>query len=498
MQHMLGDEPGRAEFQVVILAGGQGQRMYPLTHGSPKALLPVANRPILAYQVALLEKAGFSEAIIVTTEEHSKSVTQFVSEISQGDTYKIQLDLQVVETGLGTADALRELRDKIQTDFMVMAGDLVTEASLHDIADIHRVRGSGVTMLLKEEAIEDAADKTKKKKKRDKDLVDYVGLAEGTNRVLLISSAADIEQGSGIRIPKNLLKTQCNLTVHSHLTDVHVYIFAHWVLDLLDSVDKISSIRCDLIPYLIRRQFRASDDADLAKIREGAKESSSNLFDVMDDEIVNSMSSSSHTTAVDSEDWLQCHAHVIPASGAFCCRANTVPNYMRMNRDLMVVPISAGTPWEKIKRDKTFKDCIIGEGCELGDKIRLKGTVLGRGCKIGAQSSLNQCVLMDGVVIGERTTLQNSTICNNAKVGDKCKLNDCEVGAGAVVEDGGEFNTLCWRCTVPFCLTCFLYPSFYINTCSEREQGIFHRRRCVSVRSFDVFCRARHSGHQLA
>jgi translation initiation factor eIF-2B subunit gamma len=438
MQHI---SQNRAEFQVVILAGGQGQRMYPLTHGSPKALLPVANRPILAYQVSLLEKAGFSEAIIVTTEEHSKSIQQFVSMISEGDTYKIQLDLQVVETGLGTADALRELRDKLHTDFMVMAGDLVTEASLHDIADIHRIRESSVTMLLKEEPVDDGADKTKKKKKRDKDLVDYVGLAEGTNRVLMISSAADIEQGSGIRMPKNLLKTQCNLTVHSHLTDVHVYIFGHWVLDLLDSVQKISSIRCDLIPYLIRRQFRAQADPDLAMIRARAKESSSDLFDVMDDEMVNSMSSSSHpSVSADSEDWMQIHAHVIPASGAFCSRANTVRNYMEMNRELMTWPVSACTPWERVKRDQTFKDCIIGEGCEVGDKVRLKGTVLGKGCKIGAQSSLNQCVLMDGVVIGERTTLQNSTICNNAKVGDKCKLNDCEVGAGATVADGVKEN----------------------------------------------------------
>ena len=103
MQHIAHNN---AEFQVVILAGGQGQRMFPLTEASPKALLPVGNRPLLAYQVALLEKAGFSEAIVVTTEEHSKSLTQFLSTTS-GNGVKMKLDLHVVETGSGTADALR-------------------------------------------------------------------------------------------------------------------------------------------------------------------------------------------------------------------------------------------------------------------------------------------------------------------------------------------------------------------------------------------------------
>ena len=48
------------EFQVVILAGGNGNRMYPLTEEIPKCLLPVANRPLLSYQLELLERVGFT------------------------------------------------------------------------------------------------------------------------------------------------------------------------------------------------------------------------------------------------------------------------------------------------------------------------------------------------------------------------------------------------------------------------------------------------------
>ena len=54
------DKADRAEFHAVVLAGGRCARMYPLTEKCPKALLPVANRPVIDYCLDLLEKAGFS------------------------------------------------------------------------------------------------------------------------------------------------------------------------------------------------------------------------------------------------------------------------------------------------------------------------------------------------------------------------------------------------------------------------------------------------------
>ena len=47
------------EFQAIILAGGRGSRMYPLTENIPKALLPVANKPLIWYPVNYLERVGF-------------------------------------------------------------------------------------------------------------------------------------------------------------------------------------------------------------------------------------------------------------------------------------------------------------------------------------------------------------------------------------------------------------------------------------------------------
>ena len=59
---MVGSNPIIAEFQAIVLAGGGGSRMYPLTEKQPKALLPVGNVPMIAYSLLNLEKAGFAGA----------------------------------------------------------------------------------------------------------------------------------------------------------------------------------------------------------------------------------------------------------------------------------------------------------------------------------------------------------------------------------------------------------------------------------------------------
>ena len=49
--------------------------------------------------------------------------------------------------------------------------------------------------------------------------------------------------------------------------------------------------------------------------------------------------------------------------------------------------------------------CVIGESCELGDKVTVKQSCIGKGCQIGAKSKLNNCVVMDYAIIGERYVL---------------------------------------------------------------------------------------------
>jgi hypothetical protein len=92
----------------------------------------------------------------------------------------------------------------LQTDFIVVASDLITEGCIHDLADIHRTRQGTVTMLLKEEVIEDPSDKrassTSNKPKLDEDLVDYIGIVEEDKHKRVLYILHNFRVGLALRI----------------------------------------------------------------------------------------------------------------------------------------------------------------------------------------------------------------------------------------------------------------------------------------------------------
>lgn len=133
------------EFQVVLMAGGMGTRMAPLTEVLPKALFPVANRPLIAYILETFAKAGFQGAhfsflfrisslwflfsfrrplnssfyspdtdiIVVSRESQANQMTQFFRSVYPNDG-NLRIEQLFVADDIGTADSLRHIKDKIK------------------------------------------------------------------------------------------------------------------------------------------------------------------------------------------------------------------------------------------------------------------------------------------------------------------------------------------------------------------------------------------------
>jgi translation initiation factor eIF-2B subunit gamma len=260
------------EFQAVLLAGGTGTRLYPLTEGVPKSLLPVANRPLIAYQLLLLEKAGFQEVLVATSKTAKIEIENYVAQVHKGS---IQVDIHVVDEELETGDVLRALKDKIKRDFLVISGDLITDVNIHHLADVHRINDATCTVLLRAPKAESKAPGAASAKpgKTEGAIVDFVALDEKRTRLLCLESAADLEEQ--LVLPKALLTKHPNVHITNKMLDAHLYIFSRWVLDLLDERPKITSIKTELLPFLLRYQFSrkripgqplrsSSDDADAA------------------------------------------------------------------------------------------------------------------------------------------------------------------------------------------------------------------------------------------
>lgn len=130
----------------VILAGGLGTRLYPLTHVTNKHLLPVYNKPMIFYPIATLVNAGIDEVMIVLGGPHAG---HFVSVLKNGRDLGIKhLEFAYQETQGGIADALSLAKDFADNgSIAVILGDNTTDA---DIAEEVKFFRSGALIFLKE------------------------------------------------------------------------------------------------------------------------------------------------------------------------------------------------------------------------------------------------------------------------------------------------------------------------------------------------------------
>jgi len=124
--------------QAVILAAGEGKRVRPLTRSRPKAMIPVANRPIIEYVIDALVKNGIRD-IVVVVGYRKEQVTRFLNQLD------IPIEVVVQTKQLGTAHALQCAESRIHGDFLLLPGDNYIDP--HSIA---RIKDASNAMLVKE------------------------------------------------------------------------------------------------------------------------------------------------------------------------------------------------------------------------------------------------------------------------------------------------------------------------------------------------------------
>jgi len=130
--------------KALILAGGEGTRLRPLTSTIPKSLLPICNRPFLAHQLRLMRDHGIVEAMLLTGYL-ADSFGPFVQDMaSEG----MRLEVVREETPLGTAGAVRNVLDRLEETTIVFNGDVLTDLDLTALIASHRATGAVATLAL--------------------------------------------------------------------------------------------------------------------------------------------------------------------------------------------------------------------------------------------------------------------------------------------------------------------------------------------------------------
>jgi mannose-1-phosphate guanylyltransferase len=128
----------------LILAGGKGTRLRPLTINTPKPVVPVANSPFLLYQIDLLRSAGITE-IILSLSYQPRKIEDLLKD---GSDYGVWIRYAVEGTPLGTGGAFKNAEEHIDSSTIVFNGDVLTDIDLAAVVAHHQQNRAVATIVL--------------------------------------------------------------------------------------------------------------------------------------------------------------------------------------------------------------------------------------------------------------------------------------------------------------------------------------------------------------
>ena len=130
--------------KAVVMAGGFGTRLRPLTEKLPKPMAYVANRPMMEHVVRLLAREGIRDLEVLLYFFPEKITSYF----GDGTPWGVKIDYVGAEADYGTAGAVKNAESRLDGTFMVISADIITDFDLSKAIDFHRERKAAATMVL--------------------------------------------------------------------------------------------------------------------------------------------------------------------------------------------------------------------------------------------------------------------------------------------------------------------------------------------------------------
>ena len=131
--------------KAVVMAGGEGTRLRPLTSNQPKPMVPVVGKPCMEHIIELLRTHGF-EDVVVTVAFLPQAIRSYFGD---GENMGMRIEYSVEESPLGTAGSVRLAAGKLDDTFLVLSGDALCDVDLTKLVEFHKEREASVTIGLK-------------------------------------------------------------------------------------------------------------------------------------------------------------------------------------------------------------------------------------------------------------------------------------------------------------------------------------------------------------
>lgn len=350
--------------QAVILVGGEGTRLRPLTLTVPKPVLPLMNRPFLEFQIDLCRRYGVEDIILSTAYKPEV----FEEHFGDGGRLGVRLTYVTEEEPLDTCGAVKNAEAHIDGRFLVFNGDVLSDLDLAGLIAYHDAKGAKATIYLT--------------RVEDPRAYGLVPLDETGRIVEFLEKPTSEEQ------------------IVTDLINAGTYVLEPEVLDRVPAGERHSFER-QLFPGLLddgQPMYGFPSDAYWLDIGTPAKYLQAH-HDILDRRLACTFPGKEIAPAVWAEEgaWIAADAAVGgPALIGAGCR------------------IAAGAAVSR---------CVLGPGCCVGEGARLEGAVLHAGCRVGAGSVLGDCALAAGVEVGEGVEIGGQAVLGGgAVVGDANEL----------------------------------------------------------------------------
>ena len=135
----------KASPKAVILVGGPGIRLQPLTHYMPKSMVPVLNKPFMEHTIAYLKQFGIEDVIL--TLNYLPEVIQ--NYFGDGSKFGVRLTYCVENSPMGTAGAVKNAEEYLNGISIILNGDIFTDLNIADMITFHRRKKAKITIALK-------------------------------------------------------------------------------------------------------------------------------------------------------------------------------------------------------------------------------------------------------------------------------------------------------------------------------------------------------------
>ncbi len=367
--------------KAVVMAGGFGTRIQPLTNSIPKPMLPIMNRPMMEHTIVSLRELGITEFIILLYFKPDVIKDYF----KDGSKWGINITYMVPDDDYGTAGAVKKAQEYIgDENFIIISGDLVTDFDFQQIFDYHKEKHSKLTITL-------------------------------TSVENPLEFGVVIANDEG-KIEKFLEKPSWG-EVFSDTINTGIYIIEPEILNYIPKNENFDFAK-DLFPLLMRQGINLMAGYAQGYWRDVGNPES--YRDVYDDILSGKIKFQLGGEAVKYPDGV-----------LICEEDNTLDDSVEI---VGIVVIGKNVT---VKRGSKLSNVVLGDNVTIGGSSKIANTVIWDNVEIGKNAKLDGCVICSNNHIGKNVTAKSGLIlAEGCEIGELVTIEkDVTIWPYKVIED---------------------------------------------------------------